>query len=205
MIPFMEIVIASTNLHKIREFREMMKPLKGIDVLSLLNFPSYAPLPEEASTFHENAIQKAVHAAEILNKWVLADDSGLIVPGLNGAPGVRSRRYAGEDATDTENRQKLLSAMSHFDDLQRNAYYECCLTLASPEGVKKSVTGTCEGTILKEERGRNGFGYDALFVKNEYDKSFGEINESIKNRISHRYKAFEKLIPTLESILAGTQ
>lgn len=200
----MEIVIASTNLHKIREFREMMKPFKGVDVLSLLNFPHYGPLPEEASTFKENAIQKAVHAAETLNKWVLADDSGLIVPALNGAPGVRSRRYAGEDATDTENRLKLLNAMNHLEDLQRNAYYECCLAIASPEGFTKCVTGLCEGTILTEERGRNGFGYDPLFVKNEYDKSFGEINESIKNRISHRHKAFEKLIPTLESVMAGT-
>jgi XTP/dITP diphosphohydrolase len=200
----MEIVIASTNLHKIREFREMMKPIKGIDLLSLLNFSSYAPPPEDADTFKENAVQKGLHAAQALNMWVLADDSGLIVPALNGAPGIRSRRYAGEDATDTENRLKLLSAMSHIDELQRNAYYECCLVLASPEGIKKCVTGICEGIILKEERGRNGFGYDSLFVKNEYDKSFGEIDESIKNRISHRHKAFEKLIPTLETIAAGT-
>lgn len=196
----MDIVIASTNLHKIREFREMMRPFQKFDILSLLNFPSYNPLPEEASSFKDNAIQKALHAAKTLNKWVLADDSGLIVPALNGAPGIKSKRYAGDDATDTENRQKLLAAMSHFEDLQRNAYYECCLALAFQEGIKKCVTGICEGTILKEERGRNGFGYDSLFVKNEYDKSFGEINESTKNRISHRYKAFEKLIPTLETI-----
>lgn len=200
----MEIIIASTNLHKIREFREMMKHLKGIDIMSLLNFLSYSPLPEEASTLKENAIQKALHAAKTLNKWVLADDTGLIVPALNGAPGIRSRRYAGDEATDTENRNKLLAAMSSFDDLQRHAYYECYLALASPEGIKKCVRGICEGFILKKERGRHGFGYDSVFVKNEYDKSFGEINESTKNRISHRYKAYEKLIPTLETIVMCT-
>lgn len=197
----MEIVIASTNFHKIREFRDMMRHLSAIDFLSLHNFPTYEPLPEEAHTFKENAIQKAEHAAKTLNKWVLADDSGLVVPALNGAPGVRSRRYAGEDATDAENRHKLLAAMSHLDDLQRSAYYECCLVLASPVGLKKCVIGLCEGKILKEEKGRHGFGYDSLFVKNEYDKTFAEIDESTKNRISHRHKAYEKLAPTLETLV----
>lgn len=197
----MEIVIASTNLHKIREFREMMKHLPSIDLLSLHHFPTYEPVHEEALTFQENAIQKAVHAAQTLNKWVLADDSGLVVPALNGAPGIRSHRYAGDDATDAENRLKLLAAMAHLDDLQRHAYYECCLVLASPAGIKKYATGLCEGKILTEEKGRNGFGYDSLFVKNEYDKSFAEIDESTKNRISHRHKAFEKLAPTLETLV----
>ena len=196
----MEIVIASTNLHKIREFREMMKHLTRIDLLSLLNFQSYIPIPEKEDSFKGNALLKAEHAAKTLNKWVLADDSGLVVPALNGAPGVRSRRYAGEEATDAENRQKLLAAMAHLDHPNRNACYECCLVLTSPQGMKKCVTGLCEGKILKEEKGRNGFGYDSLFVKNEYDKSFGEVDESTKNRISHRYKAFEKLAPTLETL-----
>lgn len=197
----MEIVIASTNLHKIREFREMIKALSYLDVLSLHTFPSFKSLPEGGLTFQDNAIQKAEYAARTLNKWVLADDSGLVVPALNGAPGVNSKRYAGEEATDAENRLKLLLAMAHLDDLQRAAYYECCLVLASPTGLKKCVTGLCEGKILREEKGRHGFGYDALFVKNEYDKSFAEIDESTKNRISHRHKAFEKLIPTLETLV----
>jgi XTP/dITP diphosphohydrolase len=198
----MEIVIASTNLHKIREFREMMKHLhRSVDLFSLLNFSMYEPLPEEAHTFKDNAIQKAEHAAKALNKWVLADDSGLVVPALNGAPGIRSRRYAGDDATDLENRLKLLKAMEHLQDHQRNAYYECCIVLASPSGTVKHTTGLCEGSILREEKGRNGFGYDSLFVKHEYDKSFAELDESTKNRISHRYKAFEKLVPTLETVV----
>lgn len=196
----MEIVIASTNLHKIREFREMLKSIKAIDVLSLLNFPSYQPLPEDLPTFKENAVRKAEYAAKTLGKWVLADDSGLVVPKLDGAPGVLSRRYAGDDATDAENRKKLLDAMSHLDEIHRSAYYECCLVLAAPDGMKKCASGICEGSVLKEARGRNGFGYDSLFVKGGYDKTFGELDESTKIRISHRHKAFEKIAPFLETL-----
>lgn len=192
----MEIVIASNNLHKIREFREMLKPL-GLDVISLLNFPNYQPPPEEASSFLENAKKKAEHAAQHLDKWVLADDSGLVVPALNGDPGVRSRRYAGDDATDSENRKKLLDAMKSMSGFHRIAYFECSLVLASKNGIKKAVTGTCDGHIITEEKGRNGFGYDPIFVKNEYEKTFAELEESTKNRISHRRKAFDKLIPAL--------
>jgi XTP/dITP diphosphohydrolase len=196
----MEIVIASHNLHKIREFRDMFKPFKHIDVLSLHNFPQYT-LPEETGkTFQENAVNKALHAANALQKWVLADDSGLVVPALKGQPGIYSRRYASDDATDSENREKLLKAMVHLKEHERTAYFECSLALASPQKLKKNVTGMCEGKILVEERGRNGFGYDMLFVKNEYDKTFAEIEESVKNRISHRRKAFEKLVSVLENL-----
>jgi len=196
----MEIVIASHSVHKIREFREMLKSFKNIDVLSLLNFPHYS-LPEETgTTFEENAIQKAVDAAFVLNKWVLADDSGLVVHSLNGEPGIFSRRYAGNEATDAENRQKLLLKMKGLENEKRTCYFECCLALASPEGLKKAVSATCEGKIIKEERGRNGFGYDPLFIKSEYDKTFAELEESTKNRISHRRKAFEKLVSTLEAL-----
>lgn len=196
----MELVIASKNLHKIREFREMLKGFKHIDVLSLLNFPQYVPPEESGKTFQENAILKAQHAAKNLQKCVLADDSGLVVPSLKGAPGIHSRRYAGEDATDSENRQKLLLELSGKQEHERSAYFECCLVLSKPDGFTKSVTGTCEGVILREERGRNGFGYDPLFVKNEYDKTFAEIDDSTKNKISHRRKAFEKLLANLEAL-----
>ncbi|MBA3237634.1 MAG: RdgB/HAM1 family non-canonical purine NTP pyrophosphatase [Parachlamydiaceae bacterium] len=196
----MEIVIASTNLHKIREIREMCKQLKNIDFLSLLNFPDYVQIEESGDTLEKNAILKAVDAAEKLNKWTIADDSGLFVPVLDGAPGVRSRRYASEDANDTENRQRLLQALEGMAEYKRSAYYECSLVLASPEGVKKNVTGRCEGYITDTERGRNGFGYDSIFMKNEYNKTFAELEESVKNQISHRMKALQKLIPTLESL-----
>lgn len=199
----MEIVIASTNFHKIREIREMLKQFDSLDILTLHQFPHYISPEEKGDSFQENANAKALHAAQSLQKWVLADDSGLVVPVLNGEPGINSRRYAGPEATDQENRDKLLQAMAHLNDIQRSAYYECCLVLASPDGIiKKSATGICEGSILMKGRGRNGFGYDPLFVKQEYEKSFAELDDSIKNRISHRRKAMERLLPSLEGILA---
>lgn len=196
----MEIVFASTNMHKIREFRDMLKSLPHIDLLSLHHFSDYQ-LPEETgSSFKENAIIKAEHAATYLNKWVLADDSGLVVPALKGEPGIYSKRYAGPNATDAENRKKLLQAMEHLDFPKRSAYYECSLALANAQGIRKCVTGICEGYILTKERGRYGFGYDSLFVKNDYEKTFAEIDELTKNRILHRRKAFERLVTFLETL-----
>lgn len=195
----MEIVIASRNLHKIREFRDLLKSLK-LDVLSLLQFPDYRAPEETSLTFKENATLKAEHAAKALNRWVIADDSGLIVPALQGEPGVFSRRYAGDDATDADNRQKLLQRMQGMNDDARTAYFECCLALASPLGLKKCVTGRCEGMIASSEKGNHGFGYDSLFIKHDYDKTFGELDENTKNRISHRGKAVEKLAAALESL-----
>ena len=196
----MEIVIASHNLHKIREIREMLKQFKHIDLLSLLNFPQYVPPEENGKTFQENALLKAKAAVQALQKCVIADDSGLVVPSLNGAPGVNSRRYSGEDATDAENRQKLLQSLAEKQDHERSAYFECCLVIAKPEGFIKSVSAICEGEILREEKGRNGFGYDPLFVKSEYDKTFAELDETVKHRISHRGKALQKLYSIIETM-----
>jgi XTP/dITP diphosphohydrolase len=193
-----ELVIASSNMHKIRECRSILKKLPELDLLSLVDFPYYEPPPETGSSFAENAEQKAVHAAKILKKWVIADDSGLVVPALKGAPGIYSARYAGEDATDAENRHKLLNEMRHLVDSQRTAYFECAIAIASPQGLKRCVIGRCEGTLLTEERGSCGFGYDSLFVKHEYAKSFAEISEEVKNCISHRRKALDQILLLLE-------
>lgn len=181
----------------------MLKPNKGLDLLSLLDFPDYLPPEENGATFEENAIAKAVHAAQALNRWILADDSGLIVPALRGSPGIFSARYAGRDASDLENRRKLLSEMSHLLEEDRHAYFECVLALAAPHGLKKVVRGTCEGIILPQERGCGGFGYDSIFVKNGYNKTFGELEESVKNRISHRRRALDKLMRTIDSLLTA--
>ncbi len=197
----MELVIASRNMHKIREFRAILKKLGNFDLLTLIDFPSYAPLPETGATFEENAILKAVHAAKTLNHWTIADDSGLVIPALNGAPGVNSRRYAHENATDKENRQKLLKEMSHLQDLNRQGYFECWVALASPDGLIKAVKGVSEGMIVDKEKGSFGFGYDAIFVKHEYGKTFAELDEDTKNRISHRRKALDRLLPHLKLIL----
>lgn len=197
----MELVIASRNMHKIREFRAMIKKLGAFDLLSLIDFPNYQPLPETGATFEANALIKAEHAAKSLNRWVIADDSGLVVPALKGAPGVYSRRFAGENATDKENRQKLLKEMSHIQEPFRQGYFECWVAIASPDGIKKTAKGVSEGMITEQERGSKGFGYDAIFVKHEYGKTFAELDEETKNRISHRRKALDKLVPFLEALL----
>lgn len=196
----MQLVIASRNVHKIRELRQMLKPYKSLDILSLLDFPNYIPLPEDKPSLEANAAQKAVHAAKTLSRWTLADDTGLIIPALQGAPGVYTARYAGPNATDAENRKKLLAEMKDIQDPHRQAYFECWLAIATPEGLKKCVRGVCEGNILTEEKGGKGFGYDSLFVKHEYGKSFSELEESLKNRISHRRKALDKLHLFFESL-----
>lgn len=197
----MELILASSNGHKIRELKEMLKSFSHLELLSLHHFPDYIPVEETGETFQENAILKAEHAAKHLNKWALADDSGLVVLALKGKPGIHSRRYAGPEASDMENRRKLLMEMKHLHQPEdRTAYCECCLVIASPDGYKKSVTGVCEGYVATEERGRYGFGYDPLFIKHDYEKTFGELEETTKNRISHRRKAFERLATFLENL-----
>jgi XTP/dITP diphosphohydrolase len=180
--------------------RAILKNYPQLDLFSLIDFPHYTPLPETGKTFEENAVAKALHAAKELQKWVIADDSGLVVPALNGAPGVYSARYAGETATDKDNRGKLLKEMRDLSEAQRQGYFECCLALASPDGLKKTVKGVCEGTITTEEKGNRGFGYDPVFMKYEYSKTFAELEEDIKNRISHRRKALDKMLLALESL-----
>lgn len=196
----MKLIIASRNVHKIREIRAMLKPLGALDLYSLIDYPDYTPPPETGVTFEENATIKATDAAKSLNAYVIADDSGLVVPILNGHPGVRSARYAGEEASDRDNRKKLLEALSSHREEDRDAYYECCMVLASPEKIEKCVSARCEGRILESERGGQGFGYDSLFLKHEYNKTFAELEEEVKNRVSHRRKALDKLLVTLESI-----
>jgi len=195
-----EILLATTNVHKIRELKEMLREVEITDVLTLRDFPNYHAPEETGHTFEENAILKATHAAESLNKLALSDDSGLIVPALNGRPGVFSARYAGNNSTDADNRKKLLAEMVNLIDEDRYAYFECVLALALPRGLIKSVNGVCEGEILDKERGNHGFGYDSLFVRHEYSKSFGEMEEALKNRISHRRKAFDKMVLSLAAI-----
>lgn len=172
----------------------------SIDIGSIRSSPDYQPPEETGDTFEENAKLKAIAAAKAFGKWVLADDSGLVVPALEGRPGVFSARYAGREATDLDNRKKLLKEMENLDGLQRAAFFECVLVLASPDGVKIVARGTVEGMIAEAERGRNGFGYDSLFLKHESNKTFAELDEQTKNRISHRRKAFDKLSLAWESL-----
>ena len=195
------LVIASKNVHKIREMKSILSSIKQLDILSLLDFPNYTPPEEDINSFKENAITKAMHAAEKLNHWVIADDSGLIVPAINNEPGISSARYAGEKATDKDNRKKLLDRMKHLLDNDRAASFECCVALASKEGLQKCSCASCEGHIIDKEKGGDGFGYDPLFVKHEYNKTFAQLSSDVKNRISHRKKALDKILFAIEYIV----
>jgi XTP/dITP diphosphohydrolase len=197
----MDIVIASTNVHEIRELRAMLKKMGVFDVYSLHDFPNYHPIGNSGPTFEAISSEKAIHAAEMLGMVSIASYSGLIVPSLAGLPGILSPVYAGPNATDKENRNKLLSDMKHLEEADRYAYLECYLTLATPDGVTKSTQGVSEGMIVKQERGSCGYGYDTLFLKHDYSKTLGELEEDTKNRISHIRKAFDKLQVTLDTML----
>lgn len=177
----------------------MMRGNQKLDLYSLIDFSDYVPPPEDGNSFEDNAVIKATDAAKKLDEWVIADDSGLVIPALGGAPGIFSARYAGENASEKDNRKKLLSAMRDLKEEQRDGYYECCIALASPEGLVKVASARCEGTIIEKERGGQGFAYDSLFKKHDYNKTFAELEEEVKNRISHRRKALDKILLHLES------
>ncbi len=197
----MPLVIASSNVHKIREIKEILKEILPLELLSLRDFSRYKSAEETGSSFQENATEKALHAAKSLRHWALADDSGLVIPALCGEPGIYSARYAGKDASDADNRNKLLFKMQTLMDAERDGYFECCLALVSPDGSSKKIScATVEGTILHQEKGSSGFGYDSLFVKHGYHKTFAELESHIKNKISHRRKALDKLLPSLEEL-----
>ncbi len=195
-----ELILASGNLHKIGEFRTLFRKCGlDIDLTSLRQYKDYESPEEVGSTFEENARIKAMSAANHFGKMAIADDSGLVVPALGGEPGVYSARYAGSEATDQDNRKKLLEKMEGLTGIERQAYFECVLVVATPEEVLITVRGTSEGEIVEKARGRHGFGYDPIFQKHGYNQTFAELDDLTKHRISHRGKAFEALLVVLES------
>ncbi len=201
----MKLLLATANLHKILELKAILKMhFPSLDVYTLRDFKDFVPIEEGSNSFEENANQKAILAAKFSKMLTLADDSGLVVPALNGAPGVISAHYAGINATDRDNNEKLLEEMKNFNENKRFAHYHCTLSLATPEMLIKTVTATCDGRILEAPRGAGGFGYDPLFIKHDYNHTFAEITEDIKLKISHRRRAFDKLKITLEAKLLCT-
>ena len=187
-----DIVIATHNQGKVEEFKVLMQEL-GITFTCLSDY-EHVPEPEETGkTFAANARLKAKYYAKALNQVCLADDSGLEVLSLKGAPGVRSARYAGEEATDEENNNLLLANMKM--QVRRNCRYFCALAVANPEGkILAETAGICDGILLHEPHGTHGFGYDPLFWSTELHKPMGEATMEEKNGISHRAKAIRKLV-----------
>ena len=184
------LVLATTNRNKVREFRQFLADFP-VQVKSLADFGRLPEVIEDGRTFDENAYKKAHHYARVLGLPAIADVSGLVVEALDGAPGVYSARYAGEDATDQENCQKLLDVLGNKTN--RKARFVCVLSIAVPSGPALTYEASCAGTILAEPRGSNGFGYDPLFYFEPLKKTFAELSLEEKNKVSHRGKVLTEL------------
>ncbi|MBB2483078.1 XTP/dITP diphosphatase [Bacillus sp. APMAM] len=195
-----QVIIATKNKGKAKEFEKLFSPY-DIKVQTLLDFPDVSDIEETGSTFEENAILKAETISKRFNRMVISDDSGLIVDALNGRPGVYSARFAGEEKNDEANIRKVLAELENVPQEDRTARFYCAIALAIPGEETRTVSGTCEGEILKEKRGTHGFGYDPIFFIKDKGKSMAEISSEEKNLISHRAKAIQKLISLLEDII----
>ncbi|OGW46006.1 MAG: non-canonical purine NTP pyrophosphatase, RdgB/HAM1 family [Nitrospirae bacterium GWC2_57_9] len=188
----MEIVLATGNKKKIEEIKRITADLP-ITILSLSDYPNCPETVEDKDTFEGNATKKAVEVCQCTGKAALADDSGLEVDALKGAPGVYSARYAGEGANDVKNNEKLLQELKNIPQDKRTAQFVCCMALALPGGDVKTFFGFAKGRIGLEPKGKTGFGYDPVFTPDGFDRTFAEMSGEEKDRLSHRGKALEKL------------
>jgi len=196
----MELVLATRNSDKIREIKKLLEGL-SLKLLTFKDFPLF-PYPEEnAVTLKGNALIKAKAVVEATERLSLADDSGLEVEVLNGAPGVFSSRFAGENVSYDDNNKKLLSDLKGLPDDKRSAIFKCVMALIKPNGTKITVEGVCPGKIITHRRGTQGFGYDPIFEVEGLGKTFAEISLAQKNRISHRAKALVKIKNIIEAML----
>ncbi len=205
----MKILLATTNQGKKKELQAMLEGF-DIELCSLDDFDNIVEVAEDGDTFAENACKKALGYAEQSGLWTLADDSGLQVDCLDGAPGVHSARFSGEEADrsnpknliDYKNIEKLLTVMEGVVEEKRTARFVCALALAKPGEILLETFGTLEGRILTELRGEGGFGYDPVFFVPQIGKTAAEMSKTQKNSISHRHNALMKLLPGIERLMA---
>lgn len=199
----MDLVLATTNQNKIAEICQILNG-KNLNIITMNDIPSLPEVEEDGLTFEENARKKALTIAKLTGRLTLADDSGLMVDALNGRPGVLSARYSGDDATPLKNNEKLLNELKDVPMKKRTARFVCVIAIARPSGKVSVVEGRCEGLIARELRGKQGFGYDPLFIVPDRDKTFAELGAAEKNKISHRAIALEKAAQILGDLL-GTE
>ncbi|MFD1206554.1 XTP/dITP diphosphatase [Sporosarcina contaminans] len=195
-----EVLIATNNAGKAKDFEALFKPF-GIRVLTLKDLEEEIDVEETGTTFEENAILKAETVAKQLDKLVIADDSGLEIDALSGAPGVYSARYAGLEKNDDANIDKALKELQGVAEADRTARFRCVLAVAGPGVETVTFSGSCEGLILEERRGTNGFGYDPIFYLPEKRCSMAELSPEEKGEISHRGAALDKLKEHLPVLL----
>ncbi len=203
------LVLGTTNAGKVRELVALLEPF-GVGCESLARLAGAVEVDETGSTFAENATLKATTQARAIGRWVLAEDSGLVVPALGGAPGVHSARFAGPvapgdcESADARNSALLLERLAGMRGRERAAHYACHAALANPDGTIVAVSsGTCGGVIAETPAGAGGFGYDPLFIVSEYHRTFGELSHEVKGVISHRGRAMRALLPALVRALTG--
>jgi XTP/dITP diphosphohydrolase len=204
-------VLGTRNPKKGREMVQLLRPswepspwLDRLAITTLDDFPTAPEVVEDAPTFAGNARKKASETARALGLWVLADDSGLAVDALGGAPGVFSARYAGSHGDDEANNRRVLDELADVPDADRGAAFVCALALADPSGsVRLESDGSCRGLLTRAARGENGFGYDPLFLIPEYHKTFGELSALVKHQLSHRSRAFARIRPGLGRLIAN--
>ena len=185
------VLVSTRNAHKLVEIRQILGP--SFELLDLSSIPALGEVEETGTTFEENAGLKALAASAHFGGWVLADDSGLEVDALGGAPGVYSARFSGEGATDVTNRALLLEKLAAVPADQRSARFRCVIALARGGEVLAHFSGAVEGAIIQSEKGEGGFGYDPLFVPEGFGETFAELGAETKNRLSHRGRALAGL------------
>jgi XTP/dITP diphosphohydrolase len=195
-----KLLLATHNRDKMREYREMLGDL-SVNLLTLEDFPDVGEIIEDADTIEGNALKKAREAFRLTGMPVVADDTGLEVFYLNGEPGVYSSRYSGPGASYDENCRKLLKNLRGVPPRRRGAQFRSVLAFIPFEGGEEIVEGICDGTITENPTGGNGFGYDPIFLPRGYTETFGEMNLDLKNRISHRARAFHELRALLTKYL----
>ena len=199
--PVFTLVLASRNRKKSREMSELLSP-HGISVVSVSDFPDVPEVEENGETFEANATKKACATAQFLGRWVIAEDSGLCVDALDGAPGVYSARFSGPGATDAGNNSLLIEKLAGVPDDRRTAHYVCHVAVADATGRRRlSLEETCQGVITSVPQGEAGFGYDPYFLIPEYHATFGELGLSVKYAISHRARALRRLLPALRDLV----
>lgn len=191
------LVVGTRNAKKRVELLEILHDAR-LELRDLTAYPQAPDVEEDGLTFEANARKKAIELSRHLGEWVLGEDSGLVVPALDGRPGVYSARYAGTHGDDEANNNRLLSELAPLSPAARAAYYVCTVALADPTGeVRAVVEGRCHGVMQMERRGTGGFGYDPLFLVPEYHQTFGELSSRVKHALSHRGRALLQLRPVL--------
>lgn len=195
----MKLLVATQNPGKVREFQLLLAPLE-MDICFPSDLDLHVDVPEDGDTYLDNATQKALAYAKASGLLTLADDSGLEVDSLDGAPGIHSARYA--PGHDVDRLEALLACLMDVPPEQRTARFRCVVVIASPDGETHSAEGVCEGRITLEPAGRGGFGYDPIFFLPEYNRTMAQLSQEEKNRVSHRGQAIEAALPILRRLLA---